>query len=53
MARPLRLEHAGAVWHVTSRSNERKELFRDQAVAPDDPLRHYGAVSRGTYSRIW
>jgi len=31
MTRPLRLEHAGAVWHVTSRGNERKELFRDQA----------------------
>src|SRR6266542_1276110 len=23
MARPLRLDHAGAVWHVTSRGNER------------------------------
>jgi putative transposase len=31
MTRPLRLEHAGAVWHVTSRGNERKELFCDQA----------------------
>jgi putative transposase len=31
MTRPLRLEYAGAVWHVTSRGNERKELFRDQA----------------------
>ena len=31
MARPLRLEHAGAVWHVTSRGNERKEIFRDDA----------------------
>jgi REP element-mobilizing transposase RayT len=31
MTRPLRLEHAGAVWHVTSRGNERKALFRDQA----------------------
>ncbi|MBK9064834.1 MAG: transposase [Acidobacteria bacterium] len=31
MTRPLRLEHAGAVWHVTSRGNERKELFRGQA----------------------
>lgn len=29
MARPLRLEHAGALWHVTSRGNERKSIFRD------------------------
>ena len=31
MARPLRLEYAGAVWHVTSRGNERREVFRDDA----------------------
>ncbi len=30
MARPLRLEHAGALWHVTSRGNERKTVFRDE-----------------------
>jgi REP element-mobilizing transposase RayT len=29
MARPLRLEHAGALWHVTSRGNERQSIFRD------------------------
>ena len=29
MSRPLRLDHAGAVWHVTSRGNERREIFRD------------------------
>jgi len=29
MARPLRLDHVGAVWHVTSRGNERREIFRD------------------------
>ena len=29
MARPLRLEHAGALWHVTSRGNERRTIFRD------------------------
>ncbi len=23
------LDHAGAVWHVTSRGNERREIFRD------------------------
>ncbi len=29
MSRPLRLDHAGAVWHVTSRGNEKREIFRD------------------------
>lgn len=29
MARPLRIEFAGAVYHVTSRGNERKDIFRD------------------------
>ncbi|MEO8215444.1 MAG: hypothetical protein ABI718_00005 [Acidobacteriota bacterium] len=29
MARPLRLEIPGAVWHVTSRGNERKNIFRN------------------------
>jgi len=29
MARPLRIEYAGAHYHVTSRGNERKSIFRD------------------------
>lgn len=29
MARPLRLEHPGAIWHVTSRGNERKDIYFD------------------------
>ena len=29
MARPLRIEYEGAVYHVTSRGNERKRIFRD------------------------
>ena len=29
MARPLRLEHSGALWHVTARGNERGDVFRD------------------------
>jgi REP element-mobilizing transposase RayT len=29
VSRPLRLEHPGAVWHVTSRGNERRQVFRD------------------------
>lgn len=34
MARPLRIEYPGAFYHVTSRGNERKEIFRDG----DQPL---------------
>jgi REP element-mobilizing transposase RayT len=30
MARPLRLEHDGALWHVTSRGNERRSIFREE-----------------------
>lgn len=29
MARPLRIEYDGAVYHVTSRGNERKAVFKD------------------------
>lgn len=31
MSRPLRLEYAGALWHVTSRGNERRDIFREDA----------------------
>lgn len=30
MARPLRIEYAGAFYHVTSRGNERKAVYRSQ-----------------------
>jgi putative transposase len=29
MARPLRIQHAGAYYHVTCRGNERRKSFRD------------------------
>ena len=29
MARPLRVEYPGAVYHITSRGNEKKSIFRD------------------------
>lgn len=29
MARPLRVEYPGAFYHITSRGNERKDIFRD------------------------
>lgn len=31
MARPLRIQYAGAVYHVTSRGNEKKPVFKDDA----------------------
>ncbi|WP_263079849.1 transposase [Endozoicomonas sp. Mp262] len=31
MSRPLRIEYAGALYHVTSRGNERKAIFREEA----------------------
>lgn len=39
MARPLRLEHPGALWHVTARGNERGDVFRD-----DDDRREFLSV---------
>ncbi len=30
MARPLRIEYPGAYYHVTSRGNERKDIFKDK-----------------------
>jgi putative transposase len=43
MSRPLRLDHAGAVWHVTSRGNEKRDIFRD-AQDRRDLLRVLGRV---------
>src|SRR5687768_3700232 len=31
MSRPLRLEHPGALWHITARGNEQKDIYRDDA----------------------
>jgi len=31
MARALRIQFEGAVYHITSRGNERKEIFKDDA----------------------
>jgi putative transposase len=31
MARPLRIEFPGAVYHITSRGNERRDIFRDDS----------------------
>jgi len=31
MSRPLRIEYPGAFYHVTSRGNERKDIFKSDA----------------------
>jgi len=31
MGRPLRIEYASALYHITSRGNEKKEIFLDDA----------------------
>ena len=35
MARPLRIEYPGAVYHVTSRGNEKKPVFKDDTDRPE------------------
>ena len=37
MSRLLRLEYPGAVYHITSRGNERKSIFKSDADAPAFP----------------
>jgi REP element-mobilizing transposase RayT len=39
MARPLRIEYEGAFYHVTSRGNERKEIFR--GLEDYERFKHY------------
>ena len=44
MARPVRIEFAGALYHVIVRGNERKAVFRDDRDRSDylERLAHYG-----------
>jgi putative transposase len=49
MSRPLRLDHAGALWHVTSRGNERKDIFRDDV----DRLRWMDLLGRTAAACSW
>ena len=51
MARPLRLEFAGALYHVTARGNERKPIYRDERDRRRF-LERLGAVAGGFYLRV-
>ena len=42
MARPLRLEYAGALYHVTARGNARQDIFLDD----EDRRRFLGVLER-------
>jgi REP-associated tyrosine transposase len=49
MSRPLRLEFPGAIWHVTSRGNEKREIVRDD----DDRRRFVGFLAQATLESNW
>lgn len=49
MSRQLRLEFPGAIWHVTSRGNERRDIFRDDA----DRRRFMTLLSQVVSDRRW
>lgn len=49
MSRPLRLEFPGAIWHVTSRGNEKREIVRDD----DDRRRFVGFLAHAAMESHW
>ena len=58
MSRPLRLEFAGALYHITSRSDQRKVIFLDESDFEifldtlSDVCAHYNWVIH-TYCLMW
>ena len=52
MARPLRIEYEGAFYHVASRGNERKKIYRDDRDR-DKFLEAMGRVSERYGFRIY
>jgi putative transposase len=49
MSRPLRLEFEGAFWHITSRGNERKDIFRQD----DDRLEFLSLLATAVKRFRW
>jgi len=39
MARPLRLEYPGALYHITSRGNARQDIYLDEVPLPTRPTK--------------
>jgi putative transposase len=50
MARPLRIEYKGAFYHVTSRGNERKEIFR--RLEDYERFKHYLSEAQDKYDYL-
>jgi hypothetical protein len=48
MSRPVRIDYAGAVYHVTSRGNEKKTVFNDDT----DRLNFLNTASTSTLSNL-
>jgi putative transposase len=49
VSRQLRLEHSGAIWHVTSRGNERRDIYRDD----DDRQLFLRLLAHVVFERRW
>ena len=49
MARPLRIEFAGALYHVTSRGDRREPIFEDD----EDPLKLLGVLAEVVNRLNW
>ncbi|MDQ6799878.1 MAG: transposase [Acidobacteriota bacterium] len=49
MSRPLRLEFPGAIWHVTTRGNEKRDIVRDD----DDRRRFVSLLAHAVLERHW
>ena len=49
MSRPLRPEAPGAIWHITSRGNERQAVFLDD----EDRYRFLGLLGKVTSDFNW
>ena len=49
MARPLRLEHPGAVWHITSRGNNRGDIY----LGEDDRLMFLSILAESVRRFRW
>jgi REP element-mobilizing transposase RayT len=49
VTRPLRIEFPGAVWHIISRGNERRDIYRDD----DDRRRFLGFLAHAIREHHW
>ena len=45
MARPLRIEFAGALYHVTSRGDRREPIFEDEDEDDEDRVKFLGVLA--------